>query len=58
MDLLADLERLEIIPNEKQIDGIEIILREHLKWNRVSNLSAHRTQTNVWIGSTNFFKIS
>ena len=27
MNLLADLEKLEIVPNERQINGVEIILR-------------------------------
>ena len=49
MDLFADLEKLEIVPNERQINGVEIIIKEHLKWNQVFNLSAHRTQKNVWI---------
>ena len=49
MYLRADLEKLQIVPNERQINGLEIILKEHLKWNQVFNLSAHRTQRDVWI---------
>ena len=49
MDLRADLEKLQIVPDKRQLNGLETILREHLKWNQVSNLSAHRTQKNVWI---------
>ena len=49
MDLLADFEQLKIIPDERQTEGLEIILREHLKWNQIYNISAHRTAKKVWI---------
>ena len=49
MDLLADFKHLKIIPDERQTNGLEIILTEHLKWNQRFNISAHRTAKNVWI---------
>ena len=49
MRLLADLKKLRIAPDERQINGLKAILKQHLEWNQVFNLSAHRTEKNVWI---------
>ena len=49
MRLLVDLKKLRIAPDERQINGLKAILKQHLEWNQVFNLSAHRTEKNVWI---------
>ena len=49
MRLLADLKKLRIAPNERQMKGLQLILKQHLEWNQVFNLSAHRTEKSVWI---------
>ena len=49
MRLLADLKKIRVVPNERQINGLQLILDQHLEWNQVFNLSAHRTEKNVWI---------
>tara|TARA_B100001093_G_scaffold359060_1_gene343653 strand:+ start:996 stop:1616 length:621 start_codon:yes stop_codon:yes gene_type:complete len=48
MNLLVDCRKLKIIPNDRLVNGLEIIVKEHLKWNQIFNLSGHRTKQNVW----------
>jgi len=47
MALLCDLQRIGLEPSNTQLAGLEKICTEHLKWNQVFNLSAHRDEQSV-----------
>ena len=47
MQLTSGLDILDLDLTNQQIDALKIILIEHIKWNQVFNLSAHRTEYDV-----------
>ena len=49
MDVVDGLNRLGLAFSKNQLVSLQTILDEHLKWNKVFNLSAHRDETSVLI---------
>ena len=49
MGLVDGLNRLGLAYSENQLNSLQIILDEHLKWNKVYNLSAHRDKKSVLV---------
>jgi 16S rRNA (guanine527-N7)-methyltransferase len=47
MQLTSGLDILNLDLTNQQIDALNTILVEHMKWNQVFNLSAHRTEHDV-----------
>ncbi len=49
MGLTESLKHIGLSCSDIQLAALQTILNEHLKWNRVFNLSAHRDEESVWI---------
>ena len=49
MGLVDGLNHLGLSYSKNQLISLQIILNEHLKWNKVYNLSAHRNEKSVLI---------
>ena len=49
MGLVDGLNHLGLSYSKNQLVSLQIILNEHLKWNKVYNLSAHRDEKSVLI---------
>ncbi|MAW25469.1 MAG: 16S rRNA (guanine(527)-N(7))-methyltransferase RsmG, partial [Gammaproteobacteria bacterium] len=49
MRLVDGLNYLELAYSKNQLICLKTILHEHLKWNKVYNISAHRDEKNVLI---------
>ncbi len=49
MGLVDGLNHLGLSYSKNQLVSLQIILNEHLKWNKVYNLSAHRNEKSVLI---------
>ena len=49
MGLVDGLNHLGLAYSKNQLISLQIILNEHLKWNKVFNLSAHRDEKSVLI---------
>jgi 16S rRNA (guanine527-N7)-methyltransferase len=47
MQLTSGLDLLNLDLTNQQIDALNTILTEHMRWNKVFNLSAHRTEHDV-----------
>ena len=49
MGLVDGLNRLGLAYSKNQLNSLQTILDEHLKWNKIHNLSAHRDEKSVLI---------
>ena len=49
MDLADSLNGIGLSCSDNQLANLQTILEQHLKWNRVFNISAHRDEESVLI---------
>ena len=47
MEIISSLIRINIHPTQQQLSSCNRLIEEHLKWNKVFNLSAHRCFNDV-----------
>ena len=49
MDLADSLNRLGLLCSDNQLANLQTILKQHLKWNQVFNISAYQDEESVSI---------